>query len=342
MKTLFLGLVSALLSTNALAATSNLIAEASGISVNITSTNDPVEAELKKLQEADDAALEEIDGWIVENEKFTAAGAGIPREQLNIRIRRRLDTVRTAYDQFIKRHPDHAEARLAYASFLSDIGEESDAFVHLEKARELAPTNPAVWNNLANYHGHNGGITNAFAYYEKAISLDPTEPVYYHNFGTTVFLFRKDAREFYNISEQQVFDKAMGLYSNAMRLDPTNFLLASDVAQSYYGIKPLRTNDALQAWTNAFNLASDAIQREGVQIHFARIRTMAGQFAEARSHLNLVTDPTYADLKARLIRNITERESGTNHVDQPVISTETTNSIPTSPKAESATVEKKE
>ena len=88
--------------------------------------------------------------------------------------------------------------------------------------------------------------------------------------------------------------------------------------------------------------AEIAIQREGVQIHFARIRTMAGQFAEARSHLNLVTDPTYADLKARLIRNITERESGTNHVDQPVISTETTNSIPTSPKAESATVEKKE
>ncbi len=100
------------------------------------------------------------------------------------------------------------------------------------------PKNPAAWNQLANYYGEYGGLTNAFAYYTEAIRLDPTEPVYYQNFATTVYLFRKDAREFYHINEQQVFDKALGLYRQAMKLDPSNLVLATDYAESYYGIKP--------------------------------------------------------------------------------------------------------
>ena len=35
-----------------------------------------------------------------------------------------------------------------------------------------------------------------------------------------------------------------------MQLEPDNFPLATDYAESYYGIRPLRTNDALVAWTN--------------------------------------------------------------------------------------------
>ena len=45
--------------------------------------------------------------------------------------------------------------------------------------------------------------------------LEPDEPVYYQNFATTVYLYRKDAREFYHIGEQQVFDKALDLYRQA-------------------------------------------------------------------------------------------------------------------------------
>jgi len=93
----------------------------------------------------------------------------------------------------------------------------------LEKALGLNAKDPAVYNNLANIYGHTGPVKKAFEFYAKAIELNPREPVYYHNFGTTVYLFRTDAKEFYGITEQQVFDKALGLYSNAMKFDPTNF-----------------------------------------------------------------------------------------------------------------------
>jgi tetratricopeptide (TPR) repeat protein len=269
-----------------------------------------VEKEYEKLLEDDDIAQQEVDTWIQENGEHRAKGAGTSDAELNHRIQERFAPIRKAYESFIQRHPDHSKARIAYGSFLGDINEEDAAQVQYEKALELDPKNPAIYNNLANTYGHHGPVKKSFEYYAKAIELNPKEPVYFHNFGTTVFLFRKDAQEFYGIDEQEVFNKALTLYSNSMRLDPTNFPLASDIAQTYYGIKPPRYEQALNAWTNALNLAHDEIEREGVHIHFARVNLEAGNFNEARAHLSLITNQMYLDLKNRISRNLEERQKG--------------------------------
>jgi tetratricopeptide (TPR) repeat protein len=279
----------------------------------------------------DDAAAAEVDKWIRENTEFQANGAGIPKEELKQRIEKRFEPVRKDYEDFIKRHPNHVKVRLAYASFLGDLHDEDGEMAQLEKARELDPKDPATWNNLANYYGHNGPVTNAFVYYTKAIELDPTEPIYYHNFGTTVYLFRKDAREFYHINEQQVFDKAMMLYSNSMKYDPTNFPIATDVAQSYYGIKPMRTNDALVSWTNALKIAHDEIEREGVYLHFARLKTYFGRFDEARAHLNAVTNEMYAEQRKKLERNLEEKQSAATNKTTAVSEVKTNAALSTPP-----------
>jgi tetratricopeptide (TPR) repeat protein len=309
---LLIGVLGALVATNQPAALSNLVTQTTGISITAIDTNSPVEKEFQKIEDDDDKASDDVDVWIRENEKFSAQGAGVPASELNRRIRDRLEPSRKAYLDFIQRHPDHARARVAYASLLNDLGDEDGEMEQLVKARDIDPTIPSVWNNLANYYGEHGPTTNAFYCYEKAIQLDPTESVYYHNFGTTVYLYRKDVKEYYHINEQQVFDKALGLYSNAMKLDPTNFPLASDVAETYYGIKPLRTNDALLAWTNALHLANDEIEREGVYLHLARIKMSVGRLAEAKAHLNAVTNEMYDALKTRLTRNLNDREATNN------------------------------
>ena len=94
-------------------------------------TNDPVEAAYKKLLDEDDAAQEEVDQWIKDNEKFAQAGAGLPAADLNRRIRERFEPVRKGYEEFIKQHPRHAKARIAYGSFLGDINDEDGAQVQL-------------------------------------------------------------------------------------------------------------------------------------------------------------------------------------------------------------------
>jgi tetratricopeptide (TPR) repeat protein len=275
----------------------------------VTETNDPVEVAYQKLLAEDDTAQSEVDRWIRDNQAFAVNGGGAPNAELNRRIEERLKPIKQAYENFIAAHPDHARARVAYGSYLNDTGDEDGAKTQWEKGVELDPTNPAGWNNLANYFGEHGPVTNAFAYYAKAIELNPSQPIYYHNFGTTIYLFRKDAMEYFDIPEQQVFDKALTLYNKAIRLDPDNFPLATDVAQTYYGIKPLRTNDALQAWTNTLAIAHDEVEREGVYLHLARVKLAIGRFAEAHAHLDAVTNEMYAELKKRLARNLAIQEN---------------------------------
>ena len=320
---LFLSVVGLIaLVANVPAQPSNVVANASAtnsgsiVATNApASTNELLEAKLRIIMLKDEMAQTEVDKWIRDNQAFAEKGAGIPPKELNQKILKRFEPVRTAYEDFIKRHPKHVEARLAYASFLSDIYDEEGEKEQLLAAKELDPSRPSIWNNLANYYGHNGEVRTAFTHYEKAIELDPNESVYYHNFGTTVYLFRRDVEAHYHINEQQVFDKALTLYSNSMRLDPTNFPLAIDVAQSYYGIKPTRLEDALVAWTNAMKIAKTDLERQSVHVHLARMKLSAERFSEARAHIGQVKEPMLEELRVRLVGNIDSQEAkahGTN------------------------------
>ena len=326
MNELLIGLVGALVATNQPLAVSNLIQQNAGVSFSIPNPNDPAEKELHQLMIEDDAALAEVDKWIRDNDTFAAQGAGESKEELNQRIRARLDAVRNKYKDFLQRYPNFARGHLAYGTFLNDINEEELAGSEFKIAAQLDPKNPAAWNNLALYYGEHGPMTNAFAYFGKAIELDPNESIYYQNLALVVYLYRKDAMAFYQINEPQVFDRALALYQKAVRLDPDNFPLATDYAESYYGIRPLRTNDALTAWTNALQTAHNEAEREGVYIHLARVKIAAGRFEEARAHLAAVTNSIYAGLKDRGERNLAERENAATNPAAAGISTNVPNS----------------
>jgi tetratricopeptide (TPR) repeat protein len=306
---LLIGLLGAFIAAARLVAATNPAPTAASQAI------DPVEKEFKRLMAADDDAQAEVDQWILDNEAAAARGAALSKADLQHRIMKRFAPIRQAYEEFLRRHPDYAPGYVAYGSFLHDLHDSDGARAQWEKALALNPKDPAAYNNLANLYSHSGEIKKAFEYYAKASELNPREPIYYQNLGDAVFVFRKDAREHYGLSEQQVFNKALDLYRQALKLDPTNFPLASEVAQTYYGIKPLRLEEALTAWTNALALAHDEIEREGVYVHFARLKYLGDRFAEARAHLNAVTNEMYAVLKGRLVRNLdkAEREAqGTN------------------------------
>src|SRR5437667_2573001 len=286
MDSFLIGLLSALVATNRPVAVSNFVARTTGISVTVPNPDDPVEKEYQNLLEADDAAQDEVDNWIRDETAFREKGAGLPDATLRARIEQRFKAVRDTSEGFLRDHPEHARAHLAYGSFLMEIHDEDEAVNQMERERDLHAKNPAAWNNLANYYGHRSPVKKAFEYYAKAIELNTNEPVYYQNLATTVFLFRPDAMEFYKIDEPQVFDKALELYRKAMKLDPDNFVLASDYAQSYYGIRPMSTGDAIVAWESALKIAPDDKEREGVYIHLARIKLNAARVEDVRQHLN--------------------------------------------------------
>jgi tetratricopeptide (TPR) repeat protein len=284
---------------------------------------DPLYEELRKVLELDEAAQDEVDQWIRAEQQFRAAGGGIGDATLRARVLQRLQPVRQAYEDFVFLHPKHVPARIAFGSFLNDINDESGARDQWEKARDLEPDNPAIWNNLANLYGHSGPIAKAFEHYEKAIALDSQEPTYYQNLATTVFLYRKDAMEYYRCDEPAVFDRSLELYRKAIALKPDDFVLASDYAISFYGIKPPQSlspdaraqaqdklnQQAIAAWEDALKIAGDDVQREGVYIHLARIKINAHRFTEARAHLDAISHPDYSDIKGLLTRNLEQKKA---------------------------------
>jgi tetratricopeptide (TPR) repeat protein len=301
---LLAGLLSAALATNSPQAVSNLLVQKTGLSIPIINTNDPVENEYYKVLLDDDTAEKEALDWMDSAEAFAKAGGGDSKMTLNSRIEQRMDVVKKEYEDFLERHPNHVNARLAFGSFLNDRKDDEGASVQWEMARQLAPANPAAWNNLANLYGHRGPIQKAFEYYEKAIQLNPSEPVYYHNLAETVYLFRSDAREYYHLTEQQVFDKALELYRFAIKRDPDNFVLFTDYAETFYGTNPPRLKDGLEAWTEALKIAPGEPEREGVRIHLARLHLRLGDYDQVRANLDLVTNADLAVLKGRLVRNL--------------------------------------
>lgn len=310
MSDLLTGLLAALISTNPAAGVSNVIQNTTGITpkIEIANPNDPVEKQYLQLLADDNAAQEEADKWIRDNQAFREKGAGAPEGTLRLKIEQRFEPVKKGYENFLTAHPTHTKARLAYGSFLNDIHDEDGAIKQWEKARELDPKDPAAWNNLANIYAHRSPIKKGFEYYEKAIELNPKEPVYIENLAVCVYMFRTDAKAYYHLTEDQVFDKALALYRQAMKLDPNNFVLASDYAQSFYGTNPPRYKDGLEAWKNVLPLARDEIEREGVHIHLARISGKLGEFLEAQKHLDVVTNEMYAGIKKTLTRNLKEAQ----------------------------------
>jgi tetratricopeptide (TPR) repeat protein len=301
---LLVGLLVAVLAADSPQAASNIVADKTGFSPTVRNTNDPVENEYYQILLDDDAAEKEVLGWMDRAESFAKNVGGHSSLTLNVKIQRRLDRVKNEYEDFVQLHPQHVNARLAFGSFLNDNNDQEGAFKQWEEARQLAPANPAAWNNLGNYYGQRGPATNAFQYYDKAIELNPLQPVYYHNLAATIYLFRNEAREYYHLDEQQVFEKSLALYRQAIQMDPDNFILFSDYAETFYGTKPPRWKDGLEAWTAALKIARDEVEREGVCLHLARIHLQLGDYDQARTNLDVVTNANYAKLKNVLAQNL--------------------------------------
>jgi tetratricopeptide (TPR) repeat protein len=321
MSDVLVGALSVLLATNPPAALTNLVLEKTGLAALQSRTNDPVARELQMILDADDAAQEEIDRWIEEAEPEGDPAAQLAASTLRGRIQQRIEPVRKRYREFLAAHPTNATAHLAFGSFLNSYGDEPAAIESWEQARRLDPRNPAAWNNLANAYAHSGPVEKSFPMFEEAIRLNPVEPVYLHNYGTLVFMFRRDATNHFKCDEQEVFQKAFGLYQKAIALDPNNFQLAADVAQTYYGWRlPRSTNavdtaraelelatTAMKAWTNALALAPNDVDREGVQLHFARWNIRLGRLEDASQNLSTVTNAAHSVIRKRLEKTLKDR-----------------------------------
>ncbi len=188
------------------------------------------------------------------------------------------------------------------------IGRVARGKAQIAEARDLrsiqARGNGIYWNEQADLFCHQGFITKAFECYEKAVAAEPNDPIIWQNQAICIFLYRKDSTAYYQLDEQALYDKVFALYDRALRLDPENFALATDMAMTYYSIKPQRPEDALKAWHKVLALADNEAERGSVYLHLARTLLNAGRPNDARWMLAQVNSPENFTMKATLMRRL--------------------------------------
>ena len=267
---------------------------------------DTPEDRLKKILNADNTAITEIAGWI-ENNKKTLRASASEREFFTIRIRQRLNGIRRQYQDFLKDHPKHTKARIAYGSFLTHIDDRKEALDQWEKALTTDPGNAAALNNIATHIGTvaiqsnlRKRIPEAFRSLERAIVLAPNVALYRHNYATTLSVFQLEAVLHFKINAKQVTQRALDHLKIGMKLAPKDFEIAADRAETFLDLKPLPREPALQAWEAARKRAKDQRQHDWVNLQVAIVNLETGHLEAAEKSLNLVSQKSYVNLVDRL------------------------------------------
>jgi tetratricopeptide (TPR) repeat protein len=164
------------------------------------------------------------------------------------------------------------------------------------------------WNDWGNEYGHSGPVTNMFVCFMSAVRLMPHESAYHRNLATSLFMYRRDAREFFSVDETQVFNMALREYRKARILEPENYELAKELAQIHYAVRPFRAEEALVEWDRVLALAEkdSSIDIEEVYLNLGRVNFMAARYAEAQKWLTKVKSPVHTDIRNVLWMRVTE------------------------------------
>jgi tetratricopeptide (TPR) repeat protein len=218
--------------------------------------------------------------------------------------RARLRRIESDYKGFIARHPDHAPAVAAYGGFLYDQGRHDEAVALWERALKIDPKFARVYNDLAAHYGHYGRAGDALRYHQKAYELDPTDPVFHFNWATTCILFRKDAREVYGWTEDEIFRHSLDEFRKARDMATNTYEYATAYAESFVLWKKADLQEALDAWQFCVEHAPTELDRQRAYINLARLNIRLNRYEEARASLDKVTSQELQSLRETVGRRL--------------------------------------
>src|SRR5579883_3492059 len=156
------------------------------------------------------------------------------------------DLVGSQLQQAVKENPSSYDAHLMLADYYHRKGDLNQAVRLLEKARQLAPQNPAPDISLAFIHAEEGQPAAAIESYRSALSRQPDNPVLLNDFAYYLAENGTNLDEALKMSQQAVQklnsapmasdtlgwiylkknmpDAALGIFHNLAKKDPNNAL----------------------------------------------------------------------------------------------------------------------
>jgi tetratricopeptide (TPR) repeat protein len=226
---------------------------------------------------------------------------------VEMRLRARQHRLGTQYRHFLNDHPRHARAMVAYGSIIYYRGHEEEAVGWWEKAIAIDPREADAYNNIANHYGYEGRPADALKLYDKAIELAPTEPIFRFNWATTCVMFRKDSREVYDWTTEEIFQHSLEQFRKARDLAPQNFEFSNAYAETFYLMKAPDWQEMYAAWKYCLSQPLQAHELQYVYGHLARACIRLERVEEARTWLMKMDAPGFQGLREVLERKLAEQ-----------------------------------
>ncbi len=210
---------------------------------------------------------------------------------------------RKLYDDLIARYPNESESHVALGEYLQVLGRNEAAYQQWAIALQLDPKRPDILAAQADLLLQTGQIVAAADALEKAASLEPKNAAHLYGLAHIYTLFRRDLMASRHLSEDELITRGTEYFRHAAELAPDNLAYAKAYAEAFYTQPKPDWNLARTAWES---LLARSNEKDFIHTHLVRINIQLHDKAGANAHLEGLTDPAFASVKAKLQRQVNQ------------------------------------
>lgn len=183
------------------------------------------------------------------------------------------------YKETILMSPKNWKSYFGYAYFLTQVGRHDEAIENYKKVLDLTPGNALALNNIAVGFFYKNEFKSAAEFFELAADSDPNSSV-----------FANTGNMYYSSGD---FKKAAYFYEKALRLQPSNYQLMSNLGDTYKFISGQKIT-ADSYFNSAIKFAEEEIENNKniarSYQYLARGLAYFGRIDEAKGAMKLADD----------------------------------------------------
>jgi len=228
----------------------------------------------------------------------------VPEEKLDKEIELRIKEIDEAYKDYIERYPRSTFGQILYGKFLRKIDRPDDAYAVFLDIHEDNPDIPVVNQHLALFASEIGDFKVAYKYFEKAIELDPSQALYYYQLGEFLYTYKMELMKNHILSISEIEEKMVSCFQKAHELNRENRDFHVRWAESYFDKFNPDWNSVLKIWDELLETSQNLFEREVLQLQKVRVLLELKRYPEANEILKSVSDPSLAETKEKLTRQI--------------------------------------
>ncbi len=196
-------------------------------------------------------------------------------------------------------YPGEAAVRKAAGDHFWRRDDPETAVAEWEAAQTLDPTDAETASALGNARLRNGQTREACGQFRRAVAARPEVARYHFELANVLYLFRHQLTGLPGLPDERTTAReALAQLRLARDLAAGNVEFARAYAETFYGVPDPDWPEALDAWEHVRALSADA--PDFALGHLARVSLKLGRPDEARKYLDMIHDPRFTDLQAKL------------------------------------------